>query len=151
MNRRITLAAAFLAVSFSSLADPLPEPLARSLAPLDATEARLDAGTLSARLNKPVVTFTAFESFVTNNVCSPLFLDAKAGWGRSKIARVELRNQVGAQGYAVNNARQVCRDIGDIAGGAANVKKYLQPIALVCVAGNECRPRRAGERTSGDE
>lgn len=99
----------------------------------------------------PVIKFSAFESFITNGVCLPLLLDAKAGWGAAKITRVEVRNRGGLQGYSVDNARKVCGDIGAIAGGAVNVEKYLLPIALVCVSGNECRPRRPGEVTSGDE
>jgi hypothetical protein len=149
--RKIPAALAVLLFSLAAAAETLPTAVDRSIKPFALTGAGLAGGILTATFNREVVTFSVFESFVTNGVCMPLIVDPKAGWGKSNIERVEVRNSAGAQGFALGDLRKACGDIGDIAGGAVNVKKYLAPIALVCVSGQACRVRRAGEKTSGDE
>ena len=151
MKRTASIAALLLGLSFSAIAEPIPAPLARSIAAGGQVQATMQNGVLRAVLARPGVSFDAFESFITGKVCAPYLLDARAGWGGARISRVELRDESQVQGYAVQDPRQVCDAIGSIEGGAVNVKKYLAPIAWVCVAGNECRPRRQGERYSGDE
>jgi hypothetical protein len=149
--RKIPFALVAVLFSLPAAADTVPAAVDRSIQPFALKGAVLAGGVLTATFARPVVTFSVFESFVTNGVCMPLIVDPKAGWGKSNIERVEVRNSAGAQGFALGGLRKACVDIGDIAGGSVNVKKYLAPIALVCTAGQACRARRGGEKTSGDE
>lgn len=144
-------ALAFFLVALTAAAGPLPGALEKSLKPYDLKDSGLAGGVLTATFDRPVVTFGMFESFVTNGVCAPALMNPKSGWGGAKIERIEVRNDASGQGFALRNAYLACQDIGNMAGGAAAVKRYLAPIAMVCTPGQPCRVRRAGERTSGDE
>lgn len=142
--------ALFFSLPIISVAETLPAPLEKSLRGFDLNMMELDKGVLRLAYRRPAVKFEQFAGLVENGACMPLLMDPKGGWGRAQIQRIEVKSSAGTQGYAINGARQVCADIGGIAGGAAKVREYLVKVAEVCVAG-ECRPRRPGEKTSGDE
>lgn len=142
--------ALFLSLPAAVHAEALPAPLEKSLRGYDLNMMTLDKGVLRLAYRRPVVKFDQFAGLVENGACMPLLMDQKGGWGRAAIDRIEVRTNAGTQGYAIGGARKVCTDIGGIAGGSAKVREYLVKVAEVCVAG-DCRPRRPGEKTSGDE
>lgn len=140
-----------LVVTGSTLADPIPMSLVREIKVFQIEESSLAEGVLRVRYKKPVVTQDIFRTFV-NASCTPLWLDQKKdGWEKARIDRVEVVNQVGAQGFAFIGGRTACAELGKVSGGSIAAHEYMATRTWVCVAGSPCRPRRTGERTSGDE
>lgn len=138
-----------VAFSHLSSADTIPLSLSNAIKGYQTQSIKLERGVLYAQFKRPVVTQTMFRSFVLS-ICTPLILSAKKdGWGGAMIERIETKNQIGAQGFAFVGGRKSCIDLGRIPGNATN--NFIASKTWVCVAGNECRPRRQGEIIAGDE
>ena len=148
---RPTTFAALCLFAFTAHAEPLPASLQRSLAPYSIKSAVIDGGALKISVNRPTVTRDIYWSIVSMGACSPIWSDARKGWGATKITSVEVRNAIGAQGFAFRGGRKECVEMGNVSGGGAEARKYVEARTWVCVAGMECRPRRPGEVTAGDE
>ena len=148
---RPTTFAALCLFAFNAHGEPLPASLQRSLAPYSIKSAAIESGALKITVNRPTVTRDIYSSIVSMGACSPLWSDARKGWGASTITSVEVRNAIGAQGFAFRGGRKECAELGQVSGGGAEVRKYVDAHTWVCVAGMECRPRRPGEVTAGDE
>jgi hypothetical protein len=147
---RSTIVAA-LGLAFNAHAGEIPPALQKSLKPYSIGSAVLDRGALKITMSRPVVTRTMYASVVAMGACSPLWSDARKGWGGAKIDRIEVKNAAGAQGYAFRGGRKECVELGGVSGGDTEVRKYVDAHTWICVAGAECRPRRPGEVTAGDE
>lgn len=147
-------AAAAAALGFYAInahAGALPADLQKSLKPYSIKEATLDAGVLRITMDRPTVTRDMFYNIVSIGTCAPLWSDKRKAWGGANIDRVEVRNAIKAQGFAFTGGRKECGELGSVAGGDAAAKRYVEARTLVCVAGMECRPRRPGEVTAGDQ
>lgn len=127
----------------------LPVPLQKSLKPLAIASAVVDGSVLKINTRKPVVTRDTFRFIVKMGVCYPIWNDARNGWGSTAITRVEVRNDIGVQGFAFNGGRKECAELGKSENSDAE-DKYVDAHTLVCIAGNPCRPRRPGEVIAGD-
>jgi hypothetical protein len=147
---RPTIIAA-LWVAFNAQAGELPPALQKSLKPYSISSAAIERGALRIAMNRPTVTRAMYSSVVLMGACSPLWNDARKAWGSASISRVEVRNAAGAQGFAFQGGRKECVELGQVSGGDAEVRKYVDARTWVCVAGAECRPRRPGEVIAGDE
>jgi hypothetical protein len=128
----------------------LPVALQKSLKPYSINSAAIDGDVLKVTMNRPTVTRAMYSNVVLMGACAPLWYSSKA-WGRTTIKSVEIRNAIGAQGYSFRGGRKECAELGNVSGGDAEVRKYVDAHTWVCVAGAECRPRRPGEVIAGDE
>ncbi|AXE93980.1 hypothetical protein [Paraburkholderia terricola] len=144
------IAAALYCFVLNANAAELPAGLQKSLKPFAIVSATIDDGVLKINIRKPVVKREDVYQFVVKmGVCYPLWIDAQKGWGSASITSIEVRNDIGAQGYSFQGGRKECGELGKSANMDAE-KKYIEAHTWVCVAGNPCRPRRPGEVTSGD-
>lgn len=131
--------------------DTIPPRLAKQIKVYQTEDSDLHDGVLRIRFSSPIITQNIYRPFV-NVLCMPLMLvDSKKNdpWDGAKINRIELINQIGAQGFALNDVRKSCLATSHLTYDEA--KTYIANRTWVCVAGNPCRPRRDGEITSGDE
>ncbi|MFM0485441.1 hypothetical protein [Paraburkholderia graminis] len=142
--------AALCFIAFNAHGEPLPAGLQKSLAPYSINAASIEGGALKVTIGRQLVTRTIFYNVVSMGACSPLWSNGKA-WGAAKITRVEVRNASSAQGFAFQGGRKECHELGDISGGESASRQYVDARTWVCVAGMDCRPRRAGEAIAGDE
>ncbi|WP_216857591.1 hypothetical protein [Burkholderia sp. S171] len=147
--RPATLAALCI-FTFNAHADQVPPALQKSLAPYSIKDATIEGGALKITVNRSTVTRAIYSNIVTMGACSPLWGDQKKAWGSASISRVEVRNAIGAQGFAFQGGRKECHELGQASGVEAS-KQYLAAHTLVCIAGAECRERRPGEVIAGDE
>jgi len=147
----ITVAGTLALAATSAQATPLPPDLQKSLKPYTIKDASLQAGVLRIVMDRPIATWAMYYNMVTWGACAPLWEGKAKAWGGGNIERVEVRNAVGAQGFAFFGGRKECAELGGLKGGESAAKKYIEARTLVCVAGNECRPRRPGELTAGDQ
>ncbi|MFM0181748.1 hypothetical protein PQR52_24995 [Paraburkholderia aspalathi] len=144
------IAAALYCGVLNANAAELPASLQKSLAPYSISEVLIEGGVLKVTMKRSTVTRTMFYSIVSRGACSPLWDNGKA-WGAAKINRIEVRNAIGAQGFAFQGGRKECHELGNISEGDSASKQYVDARTWVCVAGMDCRPRRAGEVIAGDE
>ena len=129
----------------SALAQGVPADIARYLKPMDVQPPVLRDGTVRVQSNRSVVTADTARSVVFA-YCAPVWTDRKRAWDGRRLRGVEVLNSIGAQGYAFPGGREECIE----AGNGSDLRKFLAPRLLVCVAGNPCRARRPGEVVAGD-
>lgn len=149
---RVVYAAVLIALSSSAYAEPIPPKIAETIKAFKINQSTLNDGVLRVRYTTPVVRFENYAFFV-KGLCQVLWmgnLNKKDGWAGANITRIETVNDISAQGFAFIDARKSCGALGQISGGSENENKFIASKTWVCVAGNPCRPRRDGEKTSGD-
>lgn len=134
----------------NAIADTIPLELDKSIRNFAIAEKSLEQGVLRVVIARSVVNQETYSTFIKLGVCAPLWEDAKRGWRDTKIDRVEVLNKSQGQGFAFIGGRKACMELGHAKGADAS-KGYLADHTWVCVAGFDCRPRRPGEKTSGDE
>jgi len=149
-NLVLVVCMAFGVASGIAFADSIPVDLDKSIRGFAIAEKTLEDGVLRVAFNRSVVNQETYSTFINLGVCAPLWEDAKRGWSAAKIERVEVLNKSHGQGYAFMGGRKSCLELGHAPGNDA-AKRYLADHTWVCVAGFDCRPRRPGEKTSGDE
>lgn len=150
--RNVFMLAALAIVSTLAIADPIPSALVKTVQTFDIEESGLSDGVLRVRYRRAVVTRDMFRSFV-GAACRPLAMSVSgdsSGWRKARIDRIEVVNQIGAQGFAFVGGRPSCSALDPMGGVGTNDATFAK-YTWVCVAGAPCRPRRDGERTSGDE
>lgn len=148
--RSVFLLGTCIAMVSGALADEIPKELVQTIKVYQISESTLADGILRVRYNKPVINREIFRTFIQAS-CTPVWLGGKKdGWDKARIERVEVVNQIGAQGFAFVGGRKACDGLGKISGGAVNEDAFIAKSSWVCVAGNPCRPRRDGEVTGGD-
>lgn len=151
MKRHIA-AVIFTLLATLAHADQIPPKVAETIKAFKINQSTLNDGVLRVRYTNPVVRFENYAFFV-NGICQVLWmasLNKKDGWAGANITRIETVNDISAQGFAFIDARKSCGALGQISGGSENENKFIASKTWVCVAGNPCRPRRDGEKTSGD-
>lgn len=146
---RSTIIAALCNVS-SVHAVELPPELQKSLKAYQISSAVIERDALKITTSRSTVTREMYSNIVLIGACSRLWSDARKGWGAATINSIEVRNAIGAQGYSFRGGRKECAELGKLSGGEVEVRKYVDAHTWVCVAGNECRPRRPGEVIAGD-
>lgn len=142
---------AALCSALSAHAVELPPELQKSLKAYQISSAAIEQGTLRITTSRSTVTPEMYSNIVLIGACSRLWFDARRGWGAATINSIEVRNAIGAQGYSFRGGRKECAELGNLSGGEVAVRKYVDAHTWVCVAGNECRPRRPGEVIAGEE
>ena len=146
--KKLTIAAALLVVGMPAFAaDAIPASLEKSLRAFDMQANSYQDKVLRVVLNRPVVhRDSEYKTIVSLGLCAPYWRKSP-DLAKFKANRFEVMNARQAQGYALNgDVRKNCSLVGK-----QNGEKYLQESSWVCVAGMPCRPRRAGERTGGDD
>lgn len=139
-----------LSLTFSTFCwgDSIPPKLVELIKVYQTEGYGLSEGVLKVKLKKPIISNDTYRGFITG-ACTPLLLSKKGdGWGNARINRIEIVNEAGGQGFAFPDARKSCVEYGDINGYEENA--FFTKKTWVCVAGNPCRPRREGEKISGD-
>lgn len=146
------VAIVFLCLVQSANADEIPPRLQKFLNIFQIEESHLSDGVLRVRFSKPILTYAIYSGFVdpSGGICGRLYPDSKKdGWEKANIKRIELVNSISAQGFAFVGGRKSCMEMFPM--NYDQVKVFIDHNTWVCVAGNPCRPRRAGEKTSGDD
>lgn len=146
--KKLTIAAALLIVGMPAFAaDAIPASLEKSLRAFDLQAISYQDKVLRVMLNRPVVhRDSEYKTIVSLGLCAPYWRKS-ADLAKFNPKRFEVMNARQAQGYALDgDIRKNCDAVG-----GQNGTKLLQDASWVCVAGMPCRPRRAGERTGGDD
>ena len=132
-----------------AMAESIPPELVKHLKPFKIEEVNLKGNVLRIRVSSSVVNQDTFRAIASAS-CAPLWMNGKKdGWDKAQIDRVEVINQIGAQGFAFIGGRKSCADLANVTGD--NEHTFIASRTWVCVAGNPCRPRRDGEKISGDD
>lgn len=150
--KRLFAAALIMLLYTLANADQIPPKVAETIKVFKINQSTLNDGVLRVRYTTPVVRFENYAFFV-KGLCQVLWMSSpnkKDGWAGANITRIETVNDISAQGFAFIDARKSCGALGQISGGSENENKFIASKTWVCVAGNPCRPRRDGEKTSGD-
>ena len=116
-------------------ADPVPPTILKWVKPYQTHSVELSSGVLRVTMARTMVSDDMYRAVAINGVCSALFGEAK-GWGSAKIERIEVLNNLAAQGYALLDAKNSCQRIG--ASNDAEAKKVVAAQTVNCRAGN-CR------------
>ena len=151
MKRHIA-AALFTLFATVAYADKIPPKVAETIKAFKINQSTLNEGVLRVRYTMPIVRFENYAFFV-RGICQTLWmgsLNKIDGWAGANITRIETVNDISAQGYAFIDARNSCGTLGKVSGGSENENNFIAAKTWICVAGNPCRPRRDGEKTSGD-
>lgn len=145
------IALAALAVLAPALAQSKPAP-AEVLSVLKAYQTKsvsIEPGNVVlVVLPRPVATWPIAQNLYTA-FCYPAAEGKPRPWGGASYTRLEVRNDIKAQGYSLPATTADCKAIGHISADASE-KEKRRSAAWVCVAGNPCRERRPGETTAGD-
>lgn len=151
MNGILGLVLFSILFSSPAMADQIPKELVSTIKVYQISESILADGVLRVRYSRPVINQDVFRTFI-RAACTPLWLGGKKdGWDKARIERIEVVNQLGAQGFAFVGGRNACDSLGKIPGGAVNEDPFIAQNTWICVAGNPCRPRLASETTSSDK
>ncbi len=120
-----------------AFATDLPPELARNLKPYDTKSIELKSDVLRIVMARPIVTSDMYRLIVVGAVCGTLWT-GKGGWGKAKIDRAEVVNDLGAQGFAMINLKPTCDLIATAKGD--EYKPLVERNTVPCVVG-ECRAR----------
>lgn len=99
-------------------------------------------------MKRPVATYDMARS-AYSLMCTSVYGNEKKAWGGRDFTRLEVRNSIKAQGYSFPASKADCLRMGPM--NSEQKSAHEKSVAWVCVAGNPCRERRPGEKTSGDE
>lgn len=126
-----------LILGFSSIAraDSIPPSVLKWIKPFQTQSIELSSGVLRVVMNRETVSDSMYHSVAIDGVCTALFGEAK-GWGNARIDRIEVLNSVSAQGYALLDAKNTCRRVGDL--NTVEVKKVVAAQTVSCDSGH-CR------------
>lgn len=86
-------------------------------------------------MKRSMVSDSMYHSVAVSGVCTALFAEAN-GWANAKIERIEVVNDISAQGYALLDAKSTCRRIGNL--NVEETKKLVSAQTVACIAGH-CR------------
>jgi len=130
-------------------ADEIPAEMARSLKQLALEGAPvLNGGVLVIRINRPTLNLSMLPDMMEQGPCWPMALKPHRKEYRS-IGRFVFLNKSGGQGYALDGGEETCHKLGD-AHSQQELLAWLRSHALVCLAGQPCRPRKPNEHLDSD-
>lgn len=124
-------------IAGSAHADAVPPELQRNLKAYETQSIELKGDVLRVTMARPMVTPDMYRMIVVGAVCGSLWT-GKGGWGKAKIARAEVVNNLGAQGFAMTDLKTTCDAIGTAKGD--EYKPLVERNTVTCVVG-ECRKR----------
>lgn len=128
---------------------PLPPAVEKLFRGFDKTSVTEEPGKVVLLVMKRPVATYAMASSAYTLMCSDVYNNEKKAWGGRDFTRLEVRNNIQAQGFSFPASKADCMAMADM--NMEQQKAHEKKVAWVCVAGNECRPRRPGEVTSGDQ
>ena len=122
--------------------DPVTLFLANDLFPMmlglwPASAAQFDGGVLRAQLNKAEVTELVYQTFVFHNICAREWYEPQQ-FASLGLARVELLNAKGDQGFAFDTRGNVCTEMGRL---GKNFRTFISQYTVACTASG-CPPQR---------
>ena len=113
----------------------VPPSMQKSLHGISA--AQFDGGVLRAQMNKPEVTELVYNTFVFHNICAREWYEPQQ-FASLGLARVELLNAKGDQGFAFDTRGNVCTEMGRL---GKNFRTFISQYTVACTAGG-CPPQR---------
>ena len=113
----------------------VPPSMQKSLHGISA--AQFDGGVLRAQMNKPEVTELVYATFVFHSICAPQWRQPQA-FAQAGLARVELLNADGSQGFAFDARGDVCARMGQM---GQNYRGLITQHTSACTA-QSCPPQR---------
>lgn len=124
-------AACALAAAGETQFKNVPAQLQKSLRGNALKSASLDNGVLRLQMDKPEVSELVYGTFVFHNVCAEQWHHPEqfAQWA---LARVELLNATGTQGYAFDARGDVCEQMGRL---GKNFRTFIAQRTVKCDAG----------------
>lgn len=120
-----------------ALATDVPPEMLRILKVYQTKSIDLKGDALRVTMARPMVTHDMYQTIVVGAVCGSLWT-GKGGWGKTKIDRAEVVNDLGAQGFAMINLKPTCDLIATAKGD--EYKPIVQRNTVPCIVG-ECRAR----------
>ena len=115
----------------------VPPTLQKALHGSAIQSARLDAGVLRLQMDKPQVTELVYATFVFHNICAREWYEPQQ-FASLGLARVELLNAKGDQGFAFDTRGNVCTEMGRL---GKNFRTFISQYTVACTAGG-CPPQR---------
>ena len=115
----------------------VPPLLHKSIQHGGVTAAQFDGGVLRAQLNKAEVTELVYQTFVFHNICAREWYEPQQ-FASLGLARVELLNAKGDQGFAFDTRGNVCTEMGRL---GKNFRTFISQYTVACTAGG-CPPQR---------
>jgi hypothetical protein len=119
---------AFLVVTGAAMAEAIPTAIEKSLKSFQPVERTLSDGILRIRLGRSVLSNEVFRSVVLS-MCRPLVMSVsgdKSGWGKTSISRIEVVNQIGAQGFAYVGGKRACGELEQFTSAEVNAKAFAK-------------------------
>lgn len=113
-------------VSLPALAaqsDPIPARILEWVKPGKPLEVTLRQGVLRVVTSRDQVTPEIYHGVVVNQICTGLMLKP-ASWGKTKISRIEVVNNVQRFGYAFEGGNAECLAMGELTSDQIS-KDYL--------------------------
>jgi hypothetical protein len=132
----LACAASTLALADSEFKN-VPPLLHKSIQHGGVTAAQFDGGVLRAQLNKAEVTELVYQTFVFHNICAREWYEPQQ-FASLGLARVELLNAKGDQGFAFDTRGNVCTEMGRL---GKNFRTFISQYTVACTAGG-CPPQR---------
>lgn len=74
-----------------------------------------------------------YHSVAINGICTALFGEPN-GWGNARIDRIEVLNDIGAQGFALLDAKATCGRVGKLAD--VESKQAVAAQTVSCISGS---------------
>jgi len=109
----------------------VPEHLQKSLRGNTLKSAQLDKGVLRMQMDKPEVTELVYSTFVFHNICAEQWHNPQQ-FAKLALARVELLNASGNQGFAFDARGDVCEQMGQL---GKNFRTFIAQYTVKCEAG----------------
>jgi len=122
-----------LGIASPARADSVPPTILKYTKSFQTHSIALSAGTLRVVMKRPMVSDLMYRSVAVNGICQALIGEPN-GWGSAKVDRIEVLNDIAAQGYALLDARATCQRIGSLTD--VEVKKLVTAQTVNCVSGS---------------
>lgn len=136
MKKKTTLFIAAALLSGLAFAESVPEGVKAAISNMPLQSWSFKQGSLRLVMDKRLVSPT-FYSTAVHLVCGEQWQNP-AAFQRMRLERIEVLNHVDAQGFALLDASNKCRDLGKATGNSGET--MIQAAAVRCEAG-VCRKR----------
>lgn len=130
--RKWLVGAGICAVVTSVAADGIPEGIKAWMKPSKVRVMQLADGVLSIAFDVPLVSEDLFRIQI-KGLCQAPHVSDRYGWGKARIERIDVLNDIGAQGWSLLGGRASCERLNSLGGTAADTYLITQQ-----------RPIRAG-------
>ena len=111
MKRMLTAALAGMwGLAPLAIADPLPAGITAWFSTMQTQALVLEGGVLRVAFKKPLVTPDLF-AYQIKGLCQAPLVGQRYEWGNARIDRIEIVNDIGAQGWALPGGRAACQKL----------------------------------------